>query len=91
MMSKRHIFERWAALLFGIAVIWMITSVIVPMANTHIPGIDRLISVIETHDIDPGAFWYMDIEGNQKTVFFISSSAAPAFSEQEYRKKQQKL
>ena len=81
MMRKRHVSERWAALLFGIFIIWTLASVIAPIANTHIPEIDRLISVTETNNIDPGAFWYTDVGVTNEAMIFLSDRTDFSFSE----------
>ncbi|MCI5148181.1 MAG: hypothetical protein D3916_02055 [Candidatus Electrothrix sp. MAN1_4] len=75
MIKKRHASKQWAALLFGIFIIWIVASVIAPIANTHIPGIDRLIFVTEINTIDSGAFWYTDVGVTDEAMIFISGSA----------------
>ncbi|MCI5113716.1 MAG: hypothetical protein D3905_11065 [Candidatus Electrothrix sp. AS4_5] len=79
-MKNRNAFERWAALMFGIFIIWILASVIAPIANTYLPGIDRLVSVTETNNIDPSEFWYLDVEVTDKAVFYIAESDSSSFS-----------
>jgi len=81
-MKKWHRFKRWASLLFGIVIIWVLASVIAPITNAYIPGIDRLISVTEINNIDPGEFWYMDVDVNDKASAFISDCMDSTLSDQ---------
>ena len=82
-MKNRNIIKRWSALLTGIALIWLTVSVIAPVAS-RIPGINKLISAVEIYGINPGAFWYtdIDIEVTDEAVFFISGSDPSSFSGQ---------
>lgn len=79
-MEGKSKLQQWAALLGGFALIWFVGQVVAPYANAHLPWVDRLMLVTEAKNIDPGDFWYTDVEASGEAIVFITSSTDPALS-----------
>lgn len=79
-MEGKSKLQRWAALLGGLALILFVCQVVAPYANAHLPWMDRLILVTEAKNIDPGEFWYTDVEVSGEAIVFTTSSTDPALS-----------
>ncbi len=76
-MKNQSVFIRYLALFLGCIVIWVSTAIIVPLINNHLPVIKKLAYASENNNINPGAFWYMDVGINDDASIFITGSIAP--------------
>ncbi len=83
-MEEKSKLQRWIYLYIGLAAIWFVSQVLAPMGNAFIPGMDKLMKVTETRNIDPGEFWYTDVETSSEAFIFISNSTNPALTGRNY-------
>ncbi len=83
-MEGKSKLQRWAYFLGGLAAIWFVSQVLAPMGNAFIPGIDKLMEVTDILDIDPGEFWYMDVETSGEAIMFTSNSTNPDLTGRNY-------
>ena len=81
-MKNRKFFGGWPALLFGFTFIWILALAVAPICNAYLPGMDQIIYVIETNNIDPGEFWYMDIDVSDEASIFMAGSIETVVSGQ---------
>ena len=56
--------KGWAVLVLVFGSLWLFMAVIGPWGQTHIPVFKDIVEVIETRDIDSGAYFYTEIDAS---------------------------
>jgi hypothetical protein len=77
-MQEKNWVVRWGTFLCGLIFVWFLVQVAAPYGNSHLPGIERIIHVTQAKDINPGDFWYTDVEVSGEAIVYTTSSTAPA-------------
>ena len=76
-MKNQSACIRYLALLLGCTAIWISTAIIAPLINNHFPVMGKLAYASENNNINPGAFWYMDVGVKDDANIFITGSITP--------------